>query len=182
MRWERLFSDLEAQAEALQRAEVEAEVADRTRHEFARIHLVDRLRAQVGTGVHLRVVGGGILRGELLQVGADWLLVDAATESVVRLDAVAAVYDLPSTSVHPDAVGVVAGRLRLTSVLRGLARDRCAVRVGLTDGTTTTGTPDRVGADAVDLACHEPGERPGRARVTLTYGSVGSLSRVETGW
>ena len=43
-------------------------------------------------------------------------------------------------------------------MLRGIARDRSAVRVQLRDGTAVDATIDRVGRDHVDLAAHAPGE------------------------
>jgi uncharacterized membrane protein len=74
MRWQDLFADLESQAEALERAERDAEVADRSRAEQAMVALTARLAAACGMPLALRVTGVGEISGELETVGQDWLL------------------------------------------------------------------------------------------------------------
>ncbi len=49
MRWNDLFADLENQAQAWERAELDVEVADRSRAEQATVALVDRLLAARGS-------------------------------------------------------------------------------------------------------------------------------------
>src|SRR6185436_16834930 len=64
---ERLFDlldDLEGQAEALYAAERDAELADRSRAEYAGVTLAGRLMASVGRDVLLDVDGTGPVRGE----------------------------------------------------------------------------------------------------------------------
>ena len=69
MGWdERLFDlldDLEGQAEALYAADRDAELADRSRAEYAAVTLAGRLMASVGRHVLLDVDGTGVVRGEL---------------------------------------------------------------------------------------------------------------------
>src|ERR1700709_1728946 len=81
MRWTALFQDLEAQLEAADAAELEAEVRDRTRTEFARVDLADRLRAALQTELTLQLRSGQRLRGELVSLGADWVLLQAEDDS-----------------------------------------------------------------------------------------------------
>jgi hypothetical protein len=185
MRWEELFADLEAQARSLERAE-EGELSDRTRGEMAQVTLMNRLRAQVSRQVTVSIRGLGDLTGRLQRTGADWLLLQAPDEVIVPLAAVMALRDLPPDAVSPDSSSVVAGGLRLTSVLRGAARDRSVVVVTQVDGRSFTGTPDRVGADFVDLALHDPVEAPRRtevrARATVSLTAIACIRRRPTGW
>lgn len=170
-RWERLFADLSA---AMHEAEgdLTAEVADRTRSEFGRLRLVDRLRPATGSDVGLIMRSGAHVMGTLVDVGPDWVLVAerAATETLVPLLAVDAVRGLGRRSAHPGSEGRVAARLDLRYALRRLARDRAPVAATLAGGATLTGTCDRVGADFIELAEHPAGEarRAGVVRETRT--------------
>lgn len=164
-RWDELFADLEAQAAGLAAAERAAEVEERTRGEVGALRLVDRLRAAAGGEVRLRLVGGSTVRGPLVRVGPDWLLVDETVgrEVLVPLAALTGVRGLPRYSAVPHSEGIVAARLGLRPALRGIARDRSPVRLELVDGAAVDATIDRVGADFVEVARHPAGE-PRRAR------------------
>ncbi len=158
MRWQALFDDLEAQLAAADAAELAGEVADRTRREAALVRLVDRFGAVTGADVAVHVLGAGLLRGRLVDTGPDWLLLDErGTELLVPLGALLGVTGPLARTAAPDA-GAVAARLDLRWALRGLARSRTGVVLVLVDGSTVTGTLDRVGADHVDLAEHGRGE------------------------
>ena len=89
MRWEELFDDLEAQLGAEERRERDSEVADRTRRERASITLVARLASSVGGHLGLRLLTGARVRGELLDLGQDWLLLrlESGGEAVVPVPA-----------------------------------------------------------------------------------------------
>ncbi len=167
MRWDGLFADLEAQVEALERVERAAEVDQRARVEIGRVRLVDRLRAGAGDQVRVRALGGLTLFGTLARVGAGWLLLDegAGREALVATSAIQSVAGLGRLAAAPESEGVVESRLGLRHALRGIARDRSAVRLVLLDQSVLDGTIDRVGADFLELAEHGGGEVRRRAEV-----------------
>lgn len=159
MRWRALFEDLEAQFDAAQAAELVGEVAERFRRESALLRLADRLRAAQGAPVAVALPGAGVVRGQVLDAGVDWLLLEesGAREVLVPLAAVLGVTGLGPRSAPPDE-SPVARRLDLRWALRGLARSRTGLALGLVDGSRVTGTLDRVAADHLDLAEHGLGE------------------------
>lgn len=156
VRWDALFADLEAQIDRELRAEHDAEVADRSRTEWGRTALADRLRAHEGAELALLLDGGHRMAGACVDVGEEWVvLARGGAQVLVPLAAVAAVSGL-TRRVAPEA-GPALRRLGLRSALRALARDRAGVRL-VTSGGDLTGTIDRVGADHLDLAEHPIGE------------------------
>jgi hypothetical protein len=167
MRWEMLFGDLEAQAEALSTAERAAEVEERTRIEFGRSSLSDRLRPAIGDQLQLSCVGAAAVRGRLARLGAQWCLVDegAGREAVVALSAVSVVSGLGRFSAAGSRADLIESRLPMAHILRAMVRDRSTVRVELTDATALDGTLDRVGADFIEVASHAAGEARRRAEV-----------------
>jgi hypothetical protein len=181
MRWQQLFADLEAQLDESATADFAAEVRDRSRRELALVRLVDRLRPSVGQRLGTRLLGIGVLNGTLTAVGADWLLVTetGGREALMPLGAVLAVAGLDSVTAVPRSEGAVAARLGFGYALRGIARDRSAVMLYLTDGSTLAGTLDRVGADFVELAEHPAGEPRRRdtvrAVMTVPMAAIGVI-------
>lgn len=159
-RWDAVFADLQAQAEALDVAERAAEVQDRVRAEVGELTVVDRLRPAVGTALRLHTVDGTVCAGTLARVGPDWVLLeqDGDRELLVCLSAVTGISGLGRRSAVPNSMDVVSSRLRLWFVLRRIARDRSPLSVRLADATTLAATIDRVGADFVEVAVHPPGE------------------------
>jgi hypothetical protein len=174
MRWELLFADLEAYAEATERAAFDADVADRGRAERAVLVLTDRLRAHLGSELRFRLLNGDRVRGRLADVGGDWVLLDDGGSVVVPLRAVSGIEGL--SRLASPATGALARTARIGVVLRRLARDRACVRLTLLDRATLTGTIDRVGADHLDLAQHPTDEarRAGSVRgvVVVRLGAV----------
>lgn len=187
MRWERLFDDIEAQAEEAERAERSVEIADRTRREVGRQQLLHRLQAAAGQQVVVRVAGAGVVRGVVRGAGAGWLLLaDAGDETLVAMRSVTSVLGLGIQATVPGTDGAVGARLGLGYVLRQVARDRAAVVLTLIDGTTVSGVVDRVGADFLDLAdppdsvrrvtIGEP-KAGARAYVTVPFDALSLLRR-----
>lgn len=168
VRWRELFDDLEGQLDAAEAAELLAEVAERTRTEQARATVADRLGAATGSALAVVVAGHGAVHGQLTDCGVDWLLIAEAgeREALVPMTAVLSVSGLGRGLVRTDPADRVARGLDLRWALRGIARDRSPVLVGLRDGSAATGTVDRVGADHLELAEHPAGEprRPATVR------------------
>jgi hypothetical protein len=167
MRWDGLFADLEAQADALANAERAAEVEERTRGEVGALGLLDRARGAVGADLRLRLDGGHMVTGRLVRVGADWLLLaeGSGREALVAMAGVVTVRGFSRLSAVPGSARPVESRLGLRQALRGVARDRSPVRMQVRDGTTVEATIDRVGADFVEGAAHAPGEARRRQEV-----------------
>jgi hypothetical protein len=187
MRWQDLFADLESQAEALEQAELDAEVADRSRAEQATVALTARLHAATGRSVTFRVAGVGEISGVLETVGQDWLLLsqDDGHELLVLTPAISAVRDLDRRAQAEAGRSAVLARLGVLSPVRAIARDRATVRLALRDGSQVIGTPERVGADHLDLVVHEVGEpaRPaGRERVTVPFAAIAVIRTAASGW
>lgn len=184
MRWDRLFADLQAQAAALDRAELEAEVADRTRAEHGGLLLVDRMRGALGHPVGLRLLGGARLTGRLTDVGVDWALLggEPAPDTLVPLRAVTAISGLGAATAASVDRGPVYDKLDFRRSLRAVAGQRSPVRVLLADGGELTGTLDRVGSDYVELAEHAPGEPRRRGVVqavqTLPLAAIAAVLRL----
>ena len=164
-RWAALFEDLEGEFEAARAMELDAEVRDRARREVARIALADRLTTAIGHPLTVHVNGAGTVRGTLADAAPEWLLLTDVAETLVPAHAVLHVAGLSGLSEEPTRT---VKRLTLTYALRGLARRRTGLAVTLTDGSTLSGTLDRVGADFVELAEHAPGEARRPANVTAT--------------
>ena len=173
MRWDELFDDLDAQFNEIETGDLAAEVADRTRREVALLRLVARLRPVLGQQLAVRVLGAGVVEGELTAMGPDWLLLAelGGREALVASSAVLSIGGLAAQSAAPNSEGAVGARLNLAYALRGIVRDRSAVALTLTDGSTSAGTFDRVGSDFVELAEHPAGEarRPDAVRLVRAY-------------
>jgi hypothetical protein len=181
VRWDRLFADLETQLDAAADDELNAEVAERTRREFASTSLDGRLRAAAGRVVELSVAGVGVIIGEVRRVGPGWLLLDVpgGLPAVISTRVIQAARDLPVATREMSAESVAAQEVGLAHVLRVLARDRTSTTVVMADGATLTGTIDRVGTDYLDLAEHSLDE-PRRSSVirgvrTLALPAVAAL-------
>lgn len=186
MRWHELFADLEARARTLEQADLELEIADRTRAEVGEIRLANRLRSALGAPVRLQVQSVGLVEGRLERVGRDWLLVSTPSDVVVALAAVGAALDLSATAVSPEGLSPVTSRLSLTAALRAIAVDRSTVTVRMRDGGSYSGTPDRVGADFVDLSLHDLGEprrqAAVRGRCTVAFAALAVVCRHGDPW
>jgi hypothetical protein len=159
MRWrDRLWDvldDLEQQAEGLALAARDAEVAEQSRAEYARVDLPARLHGSLGRRLSLGVRGVATLDGVLSGVGAGWVLVEVgAAEWVVPLDGIVSLRGLAERGVPLEARPVTA-RLGLASALRRVAEERDEVLLHRVDGSLDRGVLTRVGADFVELRARD---------------------------
>lgn len=169
-----LLEDLEQQADALERSERQAEVADRVRAEYRTVTLAERLHATVGSRLRLTVSGVGPLTGVVRRSAADWSLLedDLGGEWLVTHRAITTLEGAADTAVAQDAWSVLA-RLGWGAALRGLAEDEGRCVLHLADGARARTRLLRVGADFVE---HLPEDAP-PARVALV--PFGALAAVQ---
>jgi hypothetical protein len=171
VRWERLFADLDVRFDELADAEMMAQLPDMQRSAAASLTMVQRCSGAIGADIRVRLRSGRMHAGELRSVGADWILLGLAGggEVVIALAAVTAIEGLRAATGSP--LEVVASRFDLRLALRGIARDRSPVVIGVAGapegqpgaGTDLSGTIDRVGGDFAELALH-PMWEPRRAQ------------------
>ncbi len=145
-----LLDDLEQQAEALYGAERDADLADRSRAEYAQVTLASRLMASVDRELTLELRGVGQVTGTLQRLGADWCLLHGTGQDwVVRVPAITRVRGASDRSVPELAWSPLAG-LGLGSALRRIADTRSPCRVHLADGAQHEVVLSRVGQDFVE--------------------------------
>jgi hypothetical protein len=163
VRWDELFADLEGQLAGEEAAAHRAELAERSRIELSGLGLLDRLAAHRERVVALAVRDVGTLRGRLVDVALEWLLLEEGAGRVLLVPTGACLWltGLGRRS-EPQSERSTARRLGLASPLRTLARQRLPVSMQLDADTRLTGTIDRVYADHCDLAEHAA-DRPRRA-------------------
>ena len=155
MSWEEsmfaVFDDLEQQAEGLHLVDRDAEVADLTLAEYARVTLAARLHASLGNDLRVRLLGGRVVAGRLTRLGEDWLLLDdGVSEWVVRHQGLVAVSGLSAKADSEDMWSVV-DRLTLRAVLRRVAATAEPCQVHFFDDRQVEGRVARVGHDFFEL-------------------------------
>ncbi|MEO7125837.1 MAG: hypothetical protein ABI382_09820 [Nakamurella sp.] len=170
MRWEQLFADLDSRFDELADAEMMAELPDRQRSAAGSLTVVQRCIGAIGADVRVRVRSGALHSGELRGVGPDWILLGMTSPGEVLLSMVAVVTIDGLTATTGAPLSVVGSRIDLRLAMRGIARDRSPVVIGVMGapdgmagaGTELSGTIDRVGADFIEMAQHATWE-PRRA-------------------
>lgn len=182
MRWDALFSDMEAQFAEGERLALDAEISERARAETASVALADRLRGSLDSHVAVHLVCGRVFEGTLSHAGADALVLNEMRHQVlIPYGAVASYAGLGRVSVAETSQ--VRRRIGLAHALRGLARDRAELAVTLRHaperGSGLAGVIDRVGSDFLDLALVTPGESRRASQVrqvaTIPFAALGAL-------
>ncbi|WP_353815417.1 hypothetical protein [Agromyces sp. SYSU T00266] len=177
MRWDRLFDDLESQLDHDRLEEARSLAIESERVRIGRLGLRDRIAAMSaadGGAVRIELVDATAVQLRPTTFGRDWLggiPVGPGSQCVVPIAAIAAVTASrrqvgESLAAQPRSAGIVE-RIGLALALRDLGRRRAAVELRTLDGRVH-GTIDRVAADHLDLAVHEPGA-PRRERDVRGY-------------
>ncbi|UFU02172.1 hypothetical protein LQF12_11710 [Ruania suaedae] len=165
MRWDDVFSELQAEFEAALQAGSDAELVELVQAEVAGIAWIDRCRARRGEQLTLRLTDGSDRSGEVLQATRSWVrLAMGERRCLVPAHAVVAAWPLGSRAPEP---GRVEARLGLGHALRALAAAGAEVMVRSLAGDHR-GRLVRVGADHLDLAT-------ARAQLTLTWSGLLSV-------
>lgn len=156
-----LDGDAAARLAAEVRDDLDGEVAERVRAQWARTRWGDRYQEAAGRTVAVGLLGGHAVRGLAVDGGRDWVsLRSGATTVVVRAAAVLTVDGLPD--VADPGGGSPRADLPPGHALRSVMAARRPLRLLLVDGSSLEGSLVRVGADAVDVVRH-PVDRPPRA-------------------
>ncbi|MEV7661012.1 hypothetical protein [Paenarthrobacter sp. NPDC089316] len=183
MRWDSLFSDLEAQFSAERVLEREAEITERARVELAGIELNDRLRALGAAPVKVILSSGAALQGNVSHLGSEWfVLIEGVRQWLIPYPSVLSYQGLGRLALK--ASPQLQRPLGIATALRALARDRASVVVHLramaAGGVELKGVIDRVGRDHFDVAMVQGGEMRRAGNVasvaTVPFSSLLALS------
>ncbi|GAA3514085.1 hypothetical protein GCM10022234_06150 [Aeromicrobium panaciterrae] len=164
MRWDRLFSELEAQAGDLEMQERDALVEELRDGEWAETSW----RSLIGGHVVLDVMGLGRVEGRV-QLVNDRVVQLAGPRGGHVVD-VGAVTAVRSTERRADETSVVTAALGWGHVFRALRADGEQIRLVTRSGSAMDGTVDVVGADFVRLR-----EESGRDQV-VPFAAVAVVS------
>ena len=141
MRWDRLFADLEAEADEVARSETDALATDLRDEIWAETSWRDLL----GGHVVLEVRGAGQVAGEVAAVNDR--LVRLRSGLVDHLVACAAVTSVLAAERRADPPGRLDAALGWGRALRRLRDDASSVRLVLDDGRTVDGVVEAAGSD-----------------------------------
>ena len=143
VRWDRLFDDLEAQADDLERDERDALVDELRDGDWAET----TWRDLIGGTVSLEVMGVGVVTGEAVLVNDH--IVQVVGDRIDHVVAVRAVLAVHATQRRADETGQVAAALGWGHVFRAIRDAGHPVVIRSVDGSSREGTIDVVGRDFV---------------------------------
>jgi hypothetical protein len=146
VRWDRLFDDLEGQADELEREERDALVDELRDGTWAET----RWRQLLGGRVALEVLGGARVEGEVVLVND--VVVQISGERTDHVVAAGAVLVVHASERRADDLGRVAASLGWGHVFRALRDSGDEIVVRLVDGSSREGVVTAVGGDFVRLS------------------------------
>lgn len=162
MRWDELFTELEAEYHAALREETESEIAEMVHAEAATIRFADRIRGRVGERLTVRLRNGETRQGRVNEANNVWsMLHEEHRRYLIPHSGVAYAWPLGGAAARIDGI---AGRLTLGYALRALAGAGIEVRL-VTEGGELLGRIGKVGADFCDL--HTP-----MALITVPWAAI----------
>ncbi|WP_404285758.1 hypothetical protein [Glutamicibacter arilaitensis] len=152
MRWESLFEDLEAQAEAQIAAQFREEVAENIRIERASEQMHERMLRLQGTVVTLKLVGEIEVTARLGPVGKDYFCLE--NEGKRWLVKNLALRSLEMSETGSNLASHLS-QVKFSAVVRGVLRDRHRILVYDIGGKPLVeGTLTQVGRDFLIVALH----------------------------
>ena len=162
MRWDELFTELEAEYHAALREETESEITEMVHAEAATIRFADRIRGRVGERLTVRLRNGETRQGRVNEANNVWsMLHEEHRRYLIPHSGVAYAWPLGGAAARIDGI---AGRLTLGYALRALAGAGIEVRL-VTEGGELLGRIGKVGADFCDL--HTP-----TALITVPWAAI----------
>ncbi|MGP9782837.1 hypothetical protein ACT3UQ_10295 [Glutamicibacter sp. AOP12-B1-11] len=152
MRWDSLFEDLEAQAEAQQAAQFREEVAESIRIERATEQMHERLLRLQGSAITLKLAGEYEINARLGPIGREYFCLENEGKRWL-------VKNLALRSLEMNQIGSnLTGRLspvKFSTVVRGVLRDRQrTLAYDINGKPVAEGTLSQVGKDFLIIALH----------------------------
>lgn len=147
MRWDELFSEIEAQEADRALIERDAQVDELERGAWSERSWLD---IPLGCAVSLTLYGDLRVQGVLAARGRDWLAVNEGSRDAVV--ATATVIDVSAEQVSDGEADALSARIGWGYVLRQLAAEGSVVSVFRSGGPVVQGHITAVGQDFVQLA------------------------------
>lgn len=155
MRWESLFDDLESQLEGEVTAQFRDDVAQNIRAEMAAERIADRLSELTGTRMRIHLGAQIDILGTLGPVGSDYFCFSTDQADWIISLSRALSFSLPNGQRCRRYVSEKYATTKLTTLLRGVMRDRLRIQIFGVDATVLgEGTLHQVAHDFLVLLTH----------------------------
>lgn len=174
-----LLRDYEIQLDESKRLNYEADAAEVRRSEAAKIHLADRLAAQIGQQLVVHGLNSEMWRGTLKNIGLGWIQLESSAGDLIVPLASLMWWEGGDNKSFTSAQEV-SRKLTLGYVLRALAASQQTVSIshGGPDSPLTEGRIITVGADYCELFVQrieaKEGTQKSEVRV-IPFGAIAAL-------